>query len=88
MHAYGYEDREWGEDDPNQLKLRAVTVVVSDVDELLRLQRFVSEVLSERMRMGAFDSSLGDWHDHLRDRDPDWSEQEPDLIIYFDSNST
>jgi hypothetical protein len=52
MRAYGYEDREWPEDeDPHTaLHLREATLLVSDADDLLRIQRFISESPSGRAR--------------------------------------
>ena len=82
MRAFGYEDREWPEDEEphSPFHLREASLLVSDADDLLRIQRFVSGVLTERMSNGSFESDLG-WHDHLRDRDPEWTESESDLII-------
>jgi hypothetical protein len=87
MRAYGYEDREWPEDeDPHTaLHLREATLLVSDADDLLRIQRFISEVLAEWTSKGAFERR-GMWHAHLRDRDPEWTESESDLIIALVTN--
>ena len=85
MRAFGYEDRELpdGEEPERPLSLRETTLLVSDADDLLRIQRFVSGVLAERTTQGAFGGTTGGWHEHLRDRDPEWTTNESDLIIAF-----
>ena len=87
MRTYGYEIRpdDWLErdDDGDErlIRLREATLHCTEKD-LRRVHRFISEVLAEAEGKGWFE--LENWHQHFRDRDPEWTKDEGDLIISFD----
>ncbi len=78
MQAYGYEVGDayarGDEQEEGPLHLREVTLSCT-VEDLRRVQRFVTEVLAKHPAMGPLD------HEHFRDRDPDWTDEESDFII-------
>jgi hypothetical protein len=92
MRVYGYEVRpdDWLErdddddDERGPLQLREATLFCTEND-LRRVHRFISEVLTEADEKRLFE--LEDWHEHFRDRDPEWTKDEGDLIIAFDLTS-
>ena len=87
MRTYGYEVRpddsleRNDDDDERLLRLREATLFCTEND-LRRVHRFISEVLAEADEKGLF--KLDGWHEHFRDRDPEWTKDEGDLIIAFD----
>jgi hypothetical protein len=78
MRAYGYVRGD--EDAEAPIELREVSLLCS-VEDLRRLRAFISAVIDERSADGSIDKEP--WHDHLRDRDQAWTEDEADIILCF-----
>jgi hypothetical protein len=79
MRAFGYVR---GDDDAEApTELQEVTLLCS-VDDLHRLRAFIEKVITERSADDSLDK--GPWHDHFRDRDGRWTEDEADVILYVD----
>jgi hypothetical protein len=84
MRAYGHEVSHGDQDEdhvPQPLELREATLSCN-AEDLRRLHRFISAVLADAEAGGWLeDEQL--WHEHFRDRDPEWTEEESDFIISF-----
>jgi hypothetical protein len=81
MRAYGYELGD-DSDEPRLLTLREASLACNGRD-IRRLAKFVNDVLAEREEFGP---PITEWHAHFRDLDPDWTEDESDLIIAFSAD--
>ncbi len=75
MQAYGYAVDDWDSEMP--MRLREATLTCS-IEDLRRIRKFISDVLVEREAAGMVDG-----HEHFRDRDAAWSDDESDLVIVF-----
>lgn len=73
MRAFGYQRGDELSAEPTEL--REVSLVCT-VDELRRLQGFLAQILAERSAQDAPGR-----HDHLRDRDPRWRQDDVDVIL-------
>jgi hypothetical protein len=85
MRAYGYDKDEWEasadrDETPRLLTLREATLSCN-AEDLRRIHRFISDVLAEATAKEWF--GLEGRHEHFRDRDPAWTDDESDLIIVF-----
>jgi len=78
MRAFGYRTDD--EDAEQPIELREVTLLCN-ADDLRRLRAFIDGVLTERTAMGALSGE--EWHEHLRDKDKQWTKDESDVILYF-----
>ena len=79
MRAFGYERGDQESEVPTEL--REVTLLCS-VEDLHRQRAFIDAVLEERLANDSNDKQPR--HDHLRDRDRHWTEDEADLILSFE----
>lgn len=77
MRAFGY--RQGDDESEEPLELREVTLMCSGED-LRRLYNFIEKVLVSRSVDGSIDN--GDWHEHFRDRDGQWTKKESDVILF------
>ncbi len=82
MRAFGYKLGD--EDSEVPIELKQVSLLCS-VDDLHRLRAFIQTVIEERSADGSIDKHA--WHDHLRDRDIQWTEDEADVILCFGEGS-
>jgi hypothetical protein len=76
MRAFGYTKGENESEEP--IELREVSMLCS-IDDLRRLQAFLEKVITERSADNSLDK--GPWHDHFRDRDERWTDDEADFMI-------
>jgi hypothetical protein len=92
MRAYGYEV--WGADvdlddpnleDPPLLSLRETTLLCS-FDDIRRVARFMNEIVA-KIDSGYFTGEL-EGHVHFQDEDASWTEEESDLIVYWNPRSS
>jgi hypothetical protein len=85
MRAYGYDRDEWeASADRNEtppLRTLREADLTCNAEDLRRIHRFITDVLADATEKGWFE--LGSWHEHVRDRDSDWTDDESDLVIVF-----
>ena len=87
MNLFGYVRSEFHSDDEKPLRLREVSVVAEDPDELRRIALFLAEAASivesrKDKDPENYDGLSSDWHLHYRQWTDRWSEESGDLIVF------